>query len=792
MQRHVMAISDVLAAAHSGRDAARALLETERLLSAEGRVSTEWTDLWQMNWRLTVASVTDIKEIPLCTAALQSHVKTAPDILPRPAFMKIATETSFVLTIPSLGDTVLVLRAGLLQHIDRYMQIVGATTWQEAAPLVNYNNTMNMNNTATATTSSQDGGEKNGAMVTEAAGASISTLPLRTEDEEDYDQEEAPAEKEKSGGKGSSHSAAHAPAAPASVRRIAAHAIPLLAAPRLQHSSVERIKREWEVLRSRAAAMRPAERYIVRSIVYRRHLADYADLQRDEDSEAAPRAPVAWVFLRPVKNGPRHQLPTEDLVVPVAIVPGLPDYLLKVDAYVKGTRVSWQAGDRFRMFFGGKISEKTQKKVKAGGAWHRGEVVSVDPPAPSRGATLAVKEAYDPWESVAVRWDHLAQDYLDIVNPWELEVDPEEENRRGDEARRQMQAAARAQRARTSARRAFGHPDAAAQAALWAEEDAKVAMWAAQAERAELLLDIHKAKPEPEETVFNEGAYGSGAVQQSHHGVFTTLGGGGQQPHATTTPGAGTSSIQLPIPMLFGDASGNGGASGSGYHAALAASAAAAGTRSSGVPLLSPFLPSSAPPGPFKPGQEVSMEVLEALRLLTAPQFTTLFTNFYRGLRGKDFKIPRFAHQELNLHAVWWAVMEYGGYESVTANKQWKDICKAMPSLDLSGQTSASYNMRSNYERCLLDFENYLASGQYEEDVKGGRAPVHTVLTDPLMMKFAVPGTYPSPPLPLPTAAAALPNASDGLAFFGSSSSSPKVSFFLIISFFLLLILIFV
>ena len=32
--------------------------------------------------------------------------------------------------------------------------------------------------------------------------------------------------------------------------------------------------------------------------------------------------------------------------------------------------------------------------------------------------------------------------------------------------------------------------------------------------------------------------------------------------------------------------------------------------------------------------------------------------------------------------------------------------------VDLSGQTSASYNMRQNYERCLMDLENYLASGQ--------------------------------------------------------------------------------
>ena len=60
---------------------------------------------------------------------------------------------------------------------------------------------------------------------------------------------------------------------------------------------------------------------------------------------------------------------------------------------------------------------------------------------------------------------------------------------------------------------------------------------------------------------------------------------------------------------------------------------------------------------------------------------------------------------------VFWAVVERGGYEAVTNGKLWKDICRCLP-VDLTGQTSASYNMRINYERCLLDFENYLACGQ--------------------------------------------------------------------------------
>ena len=55
--------------------------------------------------------------------------------------------------------------------------------------------------------------------------------------------------------------------------------------------------------------------------------------------------------------------------------------------------------------------------------------------------------------------------------------------------------------------------------------------------------------------------------------------------------------------------------------------------------------------------------------------------------------------------------MERGGYEAVTGGKLWKDICRCL-AVDLAGQTSASFNMRVNYKRCLLDFENYLACGQ--------------------------------------------------------------------------------
>ena len=44
-------------------------------------------------------------------------------------------------------------------------------------------------------------------------------------------------------------------------------------------------------------------------------------------------------------------------------------------------------------------------------------------------------------------------------------------------------------------------------------------------------------------------------------------------------------------------------------------------------------------------------EVLDQIRPLNREQFTTLVTNFMLGLRGK-FKVPTFAHTELDLHKV--------------------------------------------------------------------------------------------------------------------------------------------
>ena len=58
-------------------------------------------------------------------------------------------------------------------------------------------------------------------------------------------------------------------------------------------------------------------------------------------------------------------------------------------------------------------------------------------------------------------------------------------------------------------------------------------------------------------------------------------------------------------------------------------------------------------------------------------------------------------------------------------------VQRALLGLDLAGQTSASYNMRTNYHKCLLEFETYVASGAYWGDRSRGTLPSTVAGGDP-------------------------------------------------------------
>lgn len=77
---------------------------------------------------------------------------------------------------------------------------------------------------------------------------------------------------------------------------------------------------------------------------------------------------------------------------------------------------------------------------------------------------------------------------------------------------------------------------------------------------------------------------------------------------------------------------------------------------------------------------------------------------FQEKLDGRALVVPRFCRNPLDLGHVYREVVARGGYKEVCDARRWKEVCATLGH-DLSGQTSAGYQMRQNYERCLLEYE---------------------------------------------------------------------------------------
>ena len=84
-----------------------------------------------------------------------------------------------------------------------------------------------------------------------------------------------------------------------------------------------------------------------------------------EDEEAVlsgqqARRPVAWLLLRPARNGPGQQMHAQRaLALPISCDAALPDFIVKADVFEKGMRRHWHQKDRFRMFFASSYTNKT-------------------------------------------------------------------------------------------------------------------------------------------------------------------------------------------------------------------------------------------------------------------------------------------------------------------------------------------------------------------------------------------------------------------------------------------------
>ena len=80
-------------------------------------------------------------------------------------------------------------------------------------------------------------------------------------------------------------------------------------------------------------------------------------------------------------------------------------------------------------------------------------------------------------------------------------------------------------------------------------------------------------------------------------------------------------------------------------------------------------------------------------------------------------KTPVFVRNPLDVPKVYAEVQARGGYRGVCLGSGWLGIARTL-GVDLTGQTAASTNMRTMYEKCMLPLENVIRGEADEEATK--------------------------------------------------------------------------
>lgn len=95
-----------------------------------------------------------------------------------------------------------------------------------------------------------------------------------------------------------------------------------------------------------------------------------------------------------------------------------------------------------------------------------------------------------------------------------------------------------------------------------------------------------------------------------------------------------------------------------------------------------------------------------------------------------------------------------GGYEAVCRTNRWEDVCRSM---GIAPDPSSGSNMRTHYEKCLVEFEQYIRCGRFEQDMEAGKPPTAQkadtdAAFEQVMRAGAAAAAAPPPPPPAPPA----------------------------------------
>ena len=108
----------------------------------------------------------------------------------------------------------------------------------------------------------------------------------------------------------------------------------------------------------------------------------------------------------------------------------------------------------------------------------------------------------------------------------------------------------------------------------------------------------------------------------------------------------------------------------------------------------------------------VDIDIYEHFETMPKTTFLELAGEFYVNLRGSWYRrTPTLCCEAIDLQDLFLIVLQHGGHKGVTSSKKWSHVIRSIGIQKHS--TSGSFNVRKLYEKYLVEFEQFVTSGQY-------------------------------------------------------------------------------
>ncbi|KAJ3174828.1 hypothetical protein HK101_010814 [Irineochytrium annulatum] len=103
-------------------------------------------------------------------------------------------------------------------------------------------------------------------------------------------------------------------------------------------------------------------------------------------------------------------------------------------------------------------------------------------------------------------------------------------------------------------------------------------------------------------------------------------------------------------------------------------------------------------------------------QILPRKEWERLYVQYMRATGKTIGKIPNISQRPLDMHGLFYVVVDYGGWDMATGEKKWNDITAR---LQITTPVSAPGSLRAKYKTMLYDFEKHLYPNAASPEIKG-------------------------------------------------------------------------